>query len=376
MLETPQNETENTILVQPQEVPNYWPLYGLNQSPFEESFQSEFYYSMPQWQQVLEHFKELSASSHRLTLVTGALCCGKSTIISQFIASNPCEPPTYVLKSHVAIHVTDLLNTIRNYLGFTCDHDPNTDQFKDLLTLLQQQQKHHVLFIDDAHRLPLESLSALIQLTLAQESESVYLHIVLLGEPQLANRIKNLLEILAQPTEFPQFNLRSLNLEETKNYIQYRLHKAGLNPSIPLNETVLTRIYRLSGGLPGKINRVAQQYLSDILPKNQILLSATQTNSKSSQPHTFNKFLTRLMGITLTLGILGLVACYFYAIVLSNPVPKKALIIIPSPKDPPSNQMSSAPVPPLEPVAQGEMTISPILSTRGGQILTLDKNIS
>ena len=158
--------------------------------------------------------------------------------------------------------------------------------------------------VDDADLIPIETLAALVQLALAQDQQRVYLHILLASELHLENHLQHLTQETNIQLEIPVLDLSPLNLEETKNYLRHRLIRSGLKEKMPFTKEMITNIYQLSGGIPGRINRVAQQMLIDNLKPGHERLALL--SGEKQQPKKSKSFLRR-HGIKLLSVILLLV---------------------------------------------------------------------
>jgi len=130
---------------------------------------------------------------------------------------------------------------------------------------------------------------------LSDENEGL-LRIVLFSEPQLvdilnASSLKDVRYRVTHTLEMPV-----LNEQETINYIQHRLIVAGLKDTAAFTRNQLKKIYRLSGGIPGKINF----YAHEILLGNQAK-SSVKTNSGS--PNRYHLAISILIILVITLSI-------------------------------------------------------------------------
>jgi type II secretory pathway predicted ATPase ExeA len=243
----------------------YWQPHGLNQPPFEESSPYAMYYPLAQWQNHLAFLNQLPTSTDSLVMITGPIGSGKTMLLTQYQAQQDNTILTCLVKGHIATRLPAIVSNMSSVFTLpTMDYAVGTEeQLNTLINALHEKQKHLVLLIDNAQHLPLETLSSIIQLALMQKT--LYLHIILTGEPQLESRVKNLLEIHGQAISVPHLELKPLTLEETKGYLRHRLNKAGLTKRMPFNELTIMRIHRLSGGLPARINTVARQCMLESL---------------------------------------------------------------------------------------------------------------
>lgn len=302
-------------------VNNYWQHFGLNQPPFEESSQYAMFYPLPQWQEYLTFLQKFHCYPQPLVLMVGELGIGKSTLITQYMAQMNNEIVINLVKSHSALRIPEILQAIAKEFGVSIPPSSTAnpyfsqqDQITALANAISQTHKPGVVVLDDAHRLPLETLSAMVQLSLIQADTAGPLRLLLTGEAQLENRIKNLFEISGRRMEFPVFTLKPLNFEQTRSYLKFRLSKAGLNENTLFKDEDVQRIYKLSAGIPGRINLIAKQSLIEMSQRIPIDTDTEQVRSKSGYsftitpqiPQWVSKHFVRTISIVLLVLIFAL----------------------------------------------------------------------
>jgi general secretion pathway protein A len=115
------------------------------------------------------------------------------------------------------------------------------------------ENKRVLLIIDEAQALPDESMDELRMLSNLQSDEQLLLQIMLVGQPELREKLKKpLLSPFAQRVA-GTYHLSPLSEEETRAYIGHRLEKAGGKADVFEPET-LAFIYQASHGFPRSIN--------------------------------------------------------------------------------------------------------------------------
>jgi general secretion pathway protein A len=125
-----------------------------------------------------------------------------------------------------------------------------------------QRKLTTVIVVDEAHSLGTDVLEEVRLLTNLETAEQKLLQVLLVGQPELAQRLDSFeLRQLKQRVALRTY-LEPLDLEETRGYIRRRLQVAGAHPDgnlIP-DETVAA-IYRFSGGIPRLINTICENAL-------------------------------------------------------------------------------------------------------------------
>ena len=135
-------------------------------------------------------------------------------------------------------------------------------QISHHLLKLHQQGKKVVLLVDEAQTLSDQTLEAIRLLTNLETEKRKILQVVLLGQPELDERLKNQhnLRQLQQRITF-SCHLTPLNAEEVERYILYRLQVAGSGGRNPFSKPVCRRIYKYSQGIPRLINILSHKAL-------------------------------------------------------------------------------------------------------------------
>jgi general secretion pathway protein A len=126
-----------------------------------------------------------------------------------------------------------------------------------------QQNLTTVLIVDEAHHLSDEILEEIRLLTNVETPEDKLLQIVLVGQPELDDKLdSNGLRQLKQRVAF-RAHLEPLNLEETKGYIEQRLQIAGEDAQaksiFPMEAIEAVHFY--SSGFPRLINNICENAL-------------------------------------------------------------------------------------------------------------------
>jgi general secretion pathway protein A len=112
----------------------------------------------------------------------------------------------------------------------------------------------NVLIIDEAQNLSVGVLEQLRLLTNLETSERKLLQIILIGQPELRTMLGRAdLEQLAQRV-VARFHLDALSESETAQYVAHRLAVAGRTAPLPFTRAAMRRIYKLSRGVPRRIN--------------------------------------------------------------------------------------------------------------------------
>jgi general secretion pathway protein A len=118
-----------------------------------------------------------------------------------------------------------------------------------------------VLFIDEAQDMSDELLEQVRLLSNLETDQHKLLQIVLIGQPELRDRLerKELRQLRQRITV--RYHLGSITRQETAAYIQHRLLIAGSNGRPTFTRPAYWAIHRYAGGVPRLINAVCDKAL-------------------------------------------------------------------------------------------------------------------
>jgi type II secretory pathway predicted ATPase ExeA len=130
------------------------------------------------------------------------------------------------------------------------------DRFK-----AEKDQSRFYLIIDDAHELDITTLSKLKYLSTFSYNEFFPVVMVFVAHPSFLQDLKtSALSSLNQRIK-RRYHLSRFNLDDTKNYIYYRLLKSGATGIPSFSDETIQKIFEYSGGVPRLINNICDTCL-------------------------------------------------------------------------------------------------------------------
>lgn len=246
----------------------YTNFFRLSRLPFEASPDPGFLFDGPAHREAIASIEYAVATRMGFIMLTGEVGLGKTTVIRAFLNRYDRGRllPIYVF--HPLVTFDELLELISDELGLTLD--AAIGSFNRLraiqreLIRLYGEDRQVVLVIDEAQRLPEDTLENLRLLTNLETDDAKLLQIVLVGQPELE-------AILAQP-QLRQLEqrimlkarLESLTREDSIRYLRHRLTLAGADdPEDVLSVGALDTIVELADGVPRRMNILANRTLID-----------------------------------------------------------------------------------------------------------------
>jgi general secretion pathway protein A len=141
--------------------------------------------------------------------------------------------------------------------GTENEHDPVRLHQKFAQFVARNPSPHPVLVvIDEAQNLDASALESVRLLSDFETPDRKLLHIILAGQPQLRERLRDpgLSQLLQRITSVSR--LVPLTSDETARYIEHRLRAAGFTREQLFSELAIEKIAGESGGVPRAINRI------------------------------------------------------------------------------------------------------------------------
>jgi type II secretory pathway predicted ATPase ExeA len=237
--------------------------FGFQEEPFGATPDPRWLYRSARHREALASLRYGFLSNRGFTALIGPPGLGKTTLLFQFLHDirnstrivflfdTQCEPP-------------GLLRYILRDLGIApaVNGDEMHVQLEDVLVKEARAGRRVVVVVDEAQNLSDESLEMLRLLTNYETPRAKLLHIVLSGQPLLADTLmKPSMEQLRQRVTTSCW-LEPFSIEETTAYIRHRLEQAGYRGAPLFRKDALRRIMVASHGIPRLINNLCFNALS------------------------------------------------------------------------------------------------------------------
>ena len=246
----------------------YVPFFGLDREPFSIAPDPRFLFMSERHREALAHLLYGVGGGGGFVLLTGEIGAGKTTVCRCFLEQIPPHcAVAYIFNPRLT--VAELLQTVCDEFGIAVPpRSPGetgvkaaVDALNAFLLRAHAEGRSAVLVIDEAQSLAPEVLEQLRLLTNLETAERKLLQIILIGQPELREMLARPdMEQLAQRV-IARYHLGPLSREETEPYIRHRLAVAGAQARMPFEPAALASIHRLTGGVPRRINLLADRAL-------------------------------------------------------------------------------------------------------------------
>lgn len=240
----------------------YKSFYGLMEKPFSKTPDPRFLYLSSGHREALARL-EYAVEESELALLTGEIGCGKTTI-SRALMDRMGARYHFLFVFNPRLTADELLRVIAQGLKVespSLRKDELLAEITGALYRLHGEGRIPVVVIDEAQMIAdRELFDELRLLTNFQLDDRNLVSVIVMGQPELRG-------MLASPVYEPfrqrislSFHLAPLGLEETLEYLDFRLMAAGGDAGL-FSPDAVQRIFELSGGVPRRINAVATNAL-------------------------------------------------------------------------------------------------------------------
>ena len=250
--------------------------FGLREAPFSITPDTAYFFACADYQEALNTLLIAVRNGEGFIKITGEVGTGKTLLCRRFLAALERDVPdnatgasgqqvvtAYIPTPFLSPH--NLLLALADELDLDLPVDVSQHQLvKELTAALvrfSRLGKRVVLCLDEAQAIPLESLETIRLLTNLETEKTKLLQIVLFGQPELDQKLKqNSIRQLTQRITF-HFHLGPLRRTDMDTYLSHRLTVAGFNGPRLFSRGAVRWLYFASGGVPRLVNILANKAL-------------------------------------------------------------------------------------------------------------------
>lgn len=238
----------------------YW---KLREKPFENTPDPRFIYYSQKHEEALSRMLYAIRERKGAAVLTGEYGSGKTLLSRVFLEElsqdryqsalifNPRLSPLQLMKEIIYQLGSDITSL---FTKISLLHALN-----EILYTNKDRNKSTVIVIDEAQAISEKSSFEELRFLLNfQLNNKFLLTIILIGQPELKEKIENLPQLRQRLAV--RYHLKALTETETEEYIKHRLGIAGAKQKI-FSEYAFKEIYYFSTGLPRRINNICDMAL-------------------------------------------------------------------------------------------------------------------
>jgi MSHA biogenesis protein MshM len=343
----------------------YYAFFGLTQPPFKITPDTDVFFEGGNRGAILEALIYAIGNGEGIIKVTGEVGSGKTMLcrvlqtrlpknVETVYLANPSVSPEEILH---AIAFELQLPIAKNASRLEVMHALNT-----YLLERHSQQRQVVVFVEESQGMQIATLEEIRLLSNLETQQYKLLQIVLFGQPELDENLRQLQIRQLRERITHSFTLLPLDEGDVRAYLAFRLHAAGYHGPDLFSRREIAYLTRACGGLTRRINLVADKALLAAFAEGthnvslKHIKAAVRDSEFSDLPRTVgaSPLLYALGGLVLG-GLLGVVV---YA----------AYLALTSPRETTSSATASPPAGDAVPVAQTvDDTAAPLATTAAAQ---------
>lgn len=243
----------------------YTSFFGLREKPFDLLPNPDFLYPSRAHKRALTYLTHGIRERAGFILLTGDVGSGKTTLIRNMIRSQ-LKDSVLAKVFNTRVDSLQLLMQINADFGLESEGKDKAALLKDLNDFLIEQyagRRQSVLVIDEAQNLSPDILEEVRMLSNLETDREKLLQIILVGQPELRDLLSG--PGLLQLRQRIQVNchLNPLSVAEVREYILFRLEKAGNREALDFSDEAVEAIATYSRGIPRLINILCDYVMVD-----------------------------------------------------------------------------------------------------------------
>ena len=360
--------------------------FGLNQSPFKITPNTEFFYTGGNRGAILDALLYAIIHGEGIVKVTGEIGSGK-TMLCRMLESMLPDNVEAIYLANPSLNRDEVFHAIAGELGLATEGKRGGEIMRLMQNCLIEKHaasKQVVLLVEEAQAMPLDTLEEIRLLSNLETAHHKLLQIVLFGQPELDDNL-NLPQMRQLKERITHgFKVPPLDQKDIPEYLMFRMRAAGYHGPNIFSAGAIKLITAASQGITRRINVLADKALlaafsentHNILPKH---IKAAIEDSEFAPPASTE--ILKKIGIAAALVVVGMALGASWQHLAGNPsrqpettatTPAPQPVAVTTPQPAPATatapaQPNAAPVPASLLQRRLDATLAWLAGTEGGQ---------
>lgn len=252
--------------------------FGLNQSPFKITPNTEFFYTGGNRGAILDALLYAIIHGEGIVKVTGEIGSGK-TMLCRMLESMLPDNVEAIYLANPSLNRDEVFHAIAGELGLATEGKRGGEIMRLMQNCLIEKHaasKQVVLLVEEAQAMPLDTLEEIRLLSNLETAHHKLLQIVLFGQPELDDNL-NLPQMRQLKERITHgFKVPPLDQKDIPEYLMFRMRAAGYHGPNIFSAGAIKLITAASQGITRRINVLADKALlaafsentHNILPKH------------------------------------------------------------------------------------------------------------
>lgn len=252
--------------------------FGLSELPFQLTPDARFFWESRTHKRALQYLGFGLAQGEGFVVITGEIGAGKTTLVEHLLGRVDLARTLRIRINTAQVAASDLLRLVAEQLG----GGARGAEKGDLMTLIEERLgqeaamgRRALLIVDEAQALPTDALEELGMLSNFSRGGRPLVQILLLGQPEFRDRLARApeLEQLRQRV-IAAHHLAPMGADEVAPYLLHRLERVGWTGRPAFEPAAFDAFYRLSDGIPRRLNALAHRAMLAAAVDGQSVIDA------------------------------------------------------------------------------------------------------
>ena len=268
--------------------------YGLTGRPFQLTPDASFYFESGTHRKALSYLGYGLAQGEGFIVITGEVGAGKSTLVAHL--TDTLDPAQVTVAQIVTskLDEEEIIHVVAQAFGLEIEGHDKASALGAIESLLHEEARagrRSLLIVDESQNLSVSALEELRMLSNFQLGNHPLLQTLLLGQPEFRATLQSSpdLEQLRQRV-VATHHLDPMESGEIQPYIEHRLKKVGWEGHPAIDQRVFADLYKASGGIPRRVNQIANRLLLLGAVEQRSRLDAAMLSSVLAEMEEDNAF--------------------------------------------------------------------------------------
>lgn len=244
----------------------YKNFYSLTQNPFQLNANLDFFFDSAGHKRAKAYLRYGLVQGEGFVVVTGMAGTGKTMLVKELFQSLQHDNEIIIgvlVTSQVGAE--DTLRMLSTVFKLAYEYDENKAvllaRLENFFKESGKKGKRVLLVVDEAQNLPKQSIEELRMLSNIEWEGKPILQIFLVGQEELGRRLYSPGMDQVKQRIVATHHLKAIEEGEIKQYIIFRLSKAGWKNNPQFEEEIFSEIYNYTDGIPRRINTLCDRIL-------------------------------------------------------------------------------------------------------------------
>lgn len=199
--------------------------------------------------------------------------CGKSLLLGQLADELQKQGLVVHYFAHATVGPFGLCNVLARKAGLS-PRRSRAETAQAVSQALLDDERKHLLVLDEAHVMPDETLEDVRLLTIADFDRRSPFVLLLAGHPALDDRLAEPVHHALDQRITTVARLAPLSLDETRDYLRLRLDACGARGQPLFDDDAVAGLFDASMGVPRRLNRIASAAMIVAAARKKNLVAA------------------------------------------------------------------------------------------------------